>query len=165
MTGSGGVLYSTGNFAFGNSTTNISFNGTQMTLNGNVVATANINANAVTNISSATGSGTVSLSVSLSAGDKVIIFTVADSALLSVNQRFGSNYIKVGTTTIKSVDSYFGNYTDTNEPPGNYSVYPSTAIFANYTAPSTASYTFTGITAASNFVSSPIAIILLVTKR
>jgi hypothetical protein len=48
MTGSGGVLYSTGNFAFGNSTTNISFNGTQMTLNGNVVATANINLNAVT---------------------------------------------------------------------------------------------------------------------
>jgi len=48
MTGAGGVLYSTGNFAFGNATTNISYNGTQMTLNGNVVATANVNANAVT---------------------------------------------------------------------------------------------------------------------
>lgn len=48
MTGSGGVLYSSGNFAFGNPTTNISFNGTQMTLNGNVVATTNINSNAVT---------------------------------------------------------------------------------------------------------------------
>ena len=48
MTGSGGVINSTGTFALGNSTTNISFNGTQMTLNGNVVATANINLNAVT---------------------------------------------------------------------------------------------------------------------
>lgn len=48
MTGAGGVLYSTGNFAFGNATTNISYNGTQMTLNGNVVATANVNSNAIT---------------------------------------------------------------------------------------------------------------------
>jgi hypothetical protein len=53
MTGSGGVLYSTGNFAFGDATTNISYNGLQMTLNGNVVATTNINANAVTLTSSA----------------------------------------------------------------------------------------------------------------
>lgn len=48
MTGAGSVIVDTGNFAFGNPTTNISFNGTQMTLNGNVVATGNINANAVT---------------------------------------------------------------------------------------------------------------------
>jgi hypothetical protein len=48
MTGSGGILQSTGNFAFGNPTTNISFNGTQMTLNGNVVNTTNIASNAVT---------------------------------------------------------------------------------------------------------------------
>lgn len=65
MTGSGGVLYSTGNFAFGNSTTNISFNGTQMTLNGNVVSTQNINSNAVSTYTthlygniSGTGGGT-----------------------------------------------------------------------------------------------------------
>ena len=48
MTGAGSVIVDTGNFAFGNSTTNISFDGTQMTLNGNVVATGNINSNAVT---------------------------------------------------------------------------------------------------------------------
>jgi hypothetical protein len=48
MTGSGGVINSNGTFAFGNSTTNISFNGSQMSLNGNVVATGNINLNAVT---------------------------------------------------------------------------------------------------------------------
>ena len=55
MTGKGGILYSTGNFALGNSTTNISFNGTQMTLNGNVVATDNINTNAVTSYLLANG--------------------------------------------------------------------------------------------------------------
>ena len=55
MTGSGGVLYATGNFAFGNSTTNIAFNGSQMTLNGNVVGTININTNAVTTIASVVG--------------------------------------------------------------------------------------------------------------
>jgi len=48
MTGAGAVIGTTGNFALGNSTTNISYNGTQMTLNGNVVATGNINNNAVT---------------------------------------------------------------------------------------------------------------------
>jgi hypothetical protein len=48
MTGSGGILNSTGTFALGNSSTNISYNGSQMTLNGNVVATGNINTNAVT---------------------------------------------------------------------------------------------------------------------
>lgn len=58
MTGSGGVINSTGTFAFGNSTTNISFNGTQMTLNGNVVATGNINLNAVTLSASAFTSAT-----------------------------------------------------------------------------------------------------------
>lgn len=164
MTGSGGVLYSSGNFAFGNATTNISFNGTQLTLNGNVVATANINANAVTAISSATGSGTVSISVSLTAGDTVIILTVADAALLSTNQTSGYDYIKVGSTNIKTVSSYFGRYVDPSD--NNYSVYPSTTVAVNYSAPSTTSYTFSGSTAAyQNGVSSPITIIVLVTKR
>jgi hypothetical protein len=48
MTGSGAILNGNGTAAIGNATTNISFNGTQMTLNGNVVATGNINLNAVT---------------------------------------------------------------------------------------------------------------------
>jgi hypothetical protein len=54
MTGAGGVIYANGNFAFGNTTTNISYNGTQMTLNGNVVATENINLNATLVPASAT---------------------------------------------------------------------------------------------------------------
>jgi hypothetical protein len=42
MGGSGGVLYSGGEFAFGNSSGNISYNGSQLTLNGNVVAAGNL---------------------------------------------------------------------------------------------------------------------------
>ena len=48
MTGSGAIINSGGTFALGDSSTNISYNGSQMSLNGNVVATGNINANAVT---------------------------------------------------------------------------------------------------------------------
>jgi hypothetical protein len=61
MTGSGGILNGDGTFALGNSTTNISYNGTQMTLNGNVVNTANIAPNAVTNVVYAYSSSSVSL--------------------------------------------------------------------------------------------------------
>jgi hypothetical protein len=54
MTGSGAKLNSNGTFALGiggpgTSNTNISFNGNTLTLNGNVVATGNINLNAVSN--------------------------------------------------------------------------------------------------------------------
>jgi hypothetical protein len=55
MTGAGAKIYAGGTFAMGNTSTNISFNGTQMTLNGNVVATSNINNNAVTQIAYVSG--------------------------------------------------------------------------------------------------------------
>ena len=42
MTGSGGVLYASGSFAYGNSTGNITYNGSTMTLNGKIVACGNI---------------------------------------------------------------------------------------------------------------------------
>jgi len=61
MTGSGAVVNADGTFALGNPTTNISFNGSQMTLNGNVVGTSNINANAVTNVVYSYNSNVVSL--------------------------------------------------------------------------------------------------------
>jgi len=48
MTGSGGILNSNGTFALGNNSTNITYNGSAMYLNGNVVSTGNINTNAVT---------------------------------------------------------------------------------------------------------------------
>ena len=165
MTGSGGIIYPNGNFAFGNTSTNISYNGTQMTLNGNVVATGNINLNAVTSISSATSStGTVSLTTSLNAGDSVVILTVADSCLLSVGNLTGNDLIKAGTTTLKSVASYFGRYVDGFD--NQFSVYPATTVAINATASSTASYTLTGTTATyGTGYAGNITIILLVTKR
>jgi hypothetical protein len=42
MSGSGSALNSNGTFALGNSTTNINFNGSQLTLNGNVVGIGNL---------------------------------------------------------------------------------------------------------------------------
>ena len=60
MTGAGAKINSGGTFALGNSSTNITYNGTAMYLNGNVIATANINANAVTNSTSAYTSASIS---------------------------------------------------------------------------------------------------------
>lgn len=60
MTGAGAKINPSGTFALGNSTTNINYNGTQLTLNGDVVATGNIKINAVTVPVTATGAvGTV----------------------------------------------------------------------------------------------------------
>ena len=53
-TTSGGIINSNGTFAFGNTDTNITFNGTQLTLNGNVVNTANIAPNSITGSGSST---------------------------------------------------------------------------------------------------------------
>ena len=75
MTGAGSVIVTSGNFAFGNSATNISFDGTQMTLNGNVVATGNINTNGVT-VSTGTYLATDTLITKVS-GTEVTILTIS----------------------------------------------------------------------------------------
>jgi hypothetical protein len=49
MTGSGAIINSGGTFALGNATNNISFNGSNITLNGDVVATGNLQTNSVSN--------------------------------------------------------------------------------------------------------------------
>jgi hypothetical protein len=101
MTGSGGVLYASGNFAFGNSTTNIAFNGTQMTLNGNVVATANINSNAVTNSNSAYTGGGINISK-----DAAVETTVQSVVLTCSGERVyvaTSGRIELGYNTVDNV--------------------------------------------------------------
>lgn len=47
MTGTGGVINTGGTFALGNATTNISYNGSQLTLNGAIVTAANLNLTAL----------------------------------------------------------------------------------------------------------------------
>lgn len=102
MTGYGGILRSDGTFAFGNPTTNISFNGSQMTLNGNIVGTGNIvdNAistgkilnNAVTSIVSTAGK---SISIASSGGTLIIFayarYSVFDNAANLVLKRGGTS--------------------------------------------------------------------------
>ena len=81
MTGSGGIINNNGTFALGNPTTNISFNGTQMTLNGNVVATENINPNAVTITATGSGSGTgASVAITLSQSTPLYIIVTFNGA-------------------------------------------------------------------------------------
>ena len=53
MTGTGAIINSGGTFALGNATNNISFNGSNITLNGDVIATGNLKSNSVTVTSSA----------------------------------------------------------------------------------------------------------------
>ena len=50
MTGTGAVINPSGSFAYGNATKNLSFNGTSLTMNGDLVVTGNIVNNAVTRI-------------------------------------------------------------------------------------------------------------------
>lgn len=47
MSGSGFIINSTGTFAFGNSSRNLSFNGSTLTMNGDLVVTGNLQANSV----------------------------------------------------------------------------------------------------------------------
>ena len=68
MSGSGAVINSNGTFAIGNSSTNISYNGSTMTLNGNVVATGNINQGAVTQSSYIEYTSPVTYTISNSSG-------------------------------------------------------------------------------------------------
>lgn len=48
MTGAGAVIYNDGRFAFGNTSGNIVYNGSQTTINGDLVATGNVKFNAIT---------------------------------------------------------------------------------------------------------------------
>ena len=84
MTGAGGVLYSSGQFAFGNSTTNIAFNGTILTLNGSVVTTGSIALGAVTGLASAYTAGTITNSDGATISAQYVSYTnVTGKVLIS----------------------------------------------------------------------------------
>lgn len=63
MSGSGFVINSTGTFALGNSSRNLSFNGSTLTMNGDMVVTGNLQANTVNEGVSGTNSSMVDWSV------------------------------------------------------------------------------------------------------
>jgi len=88
----GGILYNTGNFAFGNSTTNITYNGNVLTLNGNIVARGNIADSAINNDKIENNSIT---------GDKIVAASItADKITGGTITSTDSNFaINIGNTT------------------------------------------------------------------
>lgn len=143
MSGSGTHLYSNGRFVLGDSTKNFVYNGTVLSINGELVATNNVVANAITVSGGATAGGSgASVTVSLQASDRVFINGYSAQ---SGYQDYGPRYVslRVNSSTIVTVTqslSYDGA--------GNY--FPSTPISAVYTAPTTNSYTFDLIYTSSN---------------
>jgi hypothetical protein len=84
MTGAGAIINTSGTFALGNSSTNISYNGSQMSLNGNVVATGNVNSNAITNVVYASAGGIIDIRTSGTTWTNIlsISFTTTGGPLL-----------------------------------------------------------------------------------
>lgn len=90
MTGSGAHLYSTGNFAYGNSTTNMVFNGTNLYLNGFL--------NAAASFSSGTQINTV---------QNLLTFTVSKTTQVIIQlSGFSTNYIDNPNITIEFVRNF-----------------------------------------------------------
>jgi hypothetical protein len=142
MTGSGGIIYSDGNFALGNSTTNISFNGAQMTLNGSVVATQNINPDAVsiTAANSAVASG-ANVTLNLIAGDKVIILSTLGISAFYFPTNNPATYTRnailaVNGSTLRSLTYY------ALSPDLISWTYPTATINEEFTALTSNSYNF-----------------------
>jgi len=87
----GGVLYSTGNFAFGNSTTNITYNGNVLSLNGNIVGASNIVNGAISIDKFATGLEPVTIVTSVpNTKSTSSIFNSTDGKLYRWN---GTSYV------------------------------------------------------------------------
>jgi hypothetical protein len=144
MTGSGTHLYSNGRFVLGNATTNISFDNTNLSINGSLIGTANVIANAITTSNGSTSGGSgANVTVSLTAGDRVYL-----SGYSSTSYPTGS-YTLISRDTSLSVS---GAASGTLVTVGtNYGADAATGIgYAGatpvsvvYTAGTTGSYTFT----------------------
>lgn len=135
MSGSGTHLYSNGRFVLGDSAKNFVYNGSVLSINGELIGTNNVVANAITVSGGATSGGSgASVTVSLQAADRVFINGFSgesfsgSSPTRNVSLRVNSSVI---TTTVQRA-SYDGV--------GNY--FPTTPISSVYTAPTTSSYTF-----------------------
>jgi hypothetical protein len=141
--GSGATLESTGKFALGNTTANMAFDGSTLAINGPLIGTNNIVANA---ISISYGNSTTSLANntnfgvtgSFTAGDNLFITASVSGQDYSYNSTSSTTfYIKNGTTVISSVSQ-----------PGMVSTLSPTTIplpcslATNFIVPSTGTYTF-----------------------
>ena len=120
MSGQGGIINSDGTFALGNpvnSTTgigaNISYNGTTMTLNGNVVGTGNIQNHATSFAWSITDGATIAKNASATICSlDVLTDTDLTSTMMLYAIVTGSYYISSGTSTAEiTVAAKLKNYT------------------------------------------------------
>lgn len=102
MTGSGAVFNSSGTFAIGNATTNITFNGTTITFNGAVVGTTNIAPQEVTTTRYAVNAGDIDFSVTteLTVATAASVTIPTSSAAVVVNY---SLYFNVDTSETKNI--------------------------------------------------------------
>jgi len=100
MTGSGANIYNNGSFVLGNAATNISFNGTTMKLNGDIVNTNSIPLGAISTTVSATGAinftftGSTSTSVT-TAATTFPVGTVINCFFTAVKVDFGAGDINL----------------------------------------------------------------------
>ena len=147
MSGSGTHLYTDGRFALGDSSKNVTYNGSVLALNGELVATNNVVANAITVSGGATSSGSgASVTVSLTAGDRVFI-----SGYSGVSSYTG---LATRTLSLRANAANIVTVTQNSAYDGLAILFLSTPISSVYTAATTASYTFDIVYSASNGVTS-----------
>jgi len=117
MTGSGANIYSTGNFVLGNATTNISFNGTTMKLNGDIVNTNSIPLGAISTTVSARGALNKVFGISDSASITTAtttypVGTVLNCFFLATKVEFGAGDLNIYLNLLNSsgvlVDTFLG---------------------------------------------------------
>jgi hypothetical protein len=144
MTGSGTHLYSNGRFVLGNATTNISFDNTNLSINGSLIGTANVVANAITTSNGSTSGGSgANVTVSLTAGDRVYLSGYSSTSYPTgsfslVSRDTSLSVSGAASGTLVTVGTFYG--ADTTSGIGFAGATPVSVV---YTAPSTGSYTFT----------------------
>jgi len=109
MSGSGAKINNDGTFAIGNSSTNVTYNGSSLYLNGNVVSTNNINANAITAATSVTGGAGTTFGYLTTFNLRTISFFVPAGTILNVfftalKTAFGAGDINVILNLLTSSD-------------------------------------------------------------
>jgi len=144
MTGSGTHLYSNGRFVLGNATTNISFDNTNLSINGSLIGTANVVANAITTSNGSTsGSSGANVTVSLTAGDRVYLSGYSSTSyptgsFVLISRDTSLSVSGAASGTLVTVGTNYG--ADAATGIGYAGATPVSVV---YTAPSTGSYTFT----------------------
>ena len=158
--GSGaGVLFeSSGAFAQGNSTKNITYNGSTLTLNGELINTNNLVANSVsTSASNSNAGNNATITLSLNAGDIVYLNAYCDTghptAAAGLTRTFSIFITGTATATLCTTTSLVSTVTLVD-------YYPSSATGNVYIVPSTGSYTFTATYSAGTGARSIQAIVL-----